>query len=476
MAREQGFTVDLEGFEAAMSGQRERARQSGKAARAERTAGNAQILRLGESAGTEFIGYTDLETPDARVIGYSHIGGRVRLILDRTPFYAESGGQVGDTGWIAADGWRVDVEDAQKAGDDILHMGRLTAGEEEFLQAAQSCFPNPVTAHVSFEHRLRTARNHTATHLLQAALRQILGEHVAQAGSLVHPDYLRFDYTHFAKPSEGELDQVEELVNAFITRALPVVWEMTTVDRAKEHGAMALFDAKYGKSVRLVSIGNVSAELCGGTHVRSTDQLLAFRITSESAVAAGVRRIEAVTGDTALDKRMIRSLQDVLSARGGDVLEKVVKMTEDQKALVKQLELMKASSADSEVVNLIAHAQEIGGVRLVTALYNNRTMEDLKTLGDALRAAQTNLVAVLGSALEGKASLAVVVTDDLIRERGLSAGMLVKEIAAVMGGGGGGRHHLGTAGSKSAEKLPQAIQASAGLLEKKLKKTADTPN
>jgi alanyl-tRNA synthetase len=475
MAREQGFAVDLEGFEAAMAGQRERARRSGKAALAEHAARNTQIRRLGEFRGTEFIGYTDLEIPDARVIGYSLEDGRVRLILDRTPFYAESGGQVGDTGWIGAGGWRVDVEDAQKTGDDILHVGRVTAGEEEFLQAVQNRFPEPVTAHVSFEHRLRTARNHTATHLLQAALRQILGEHVAQAGSLVHPDYLRFDYTHFAKPSEEELDQVEELVNAFITRALPVVWEMTTVDQAKERGAMALFGEKYGESVRLVSVGDVSAELCGGTHVRSTDQLLAFRITSESAVAAGVRRIEAVTGDAALkamldDKRMIRSLQDVLSARGGDVLEKVAKMMEEQKTLLKRLEMMKASSADSEVGDLLTQAREIRGVRLVTALYDHRTMDDLKTLGDALRAAQTNLVAVLGSSLDGKASLAVVVTDDLIREKGLSAGVLVKEIAAVMGGGGGGRHHLGTAGAKSAEKLPQAIQASESVVEKHLRK------
>jgi len=474
MTREQGMTVDLEGFESSMRGQRERARRGGKFAAQNAGFEGSALQRLTEAESSEFFGYTHLEIMDARVTSFSQFNNRVRIVLDRTPFYAESGGQVGDTGTLSAAEWAIEVEDTQKIGEDIVHLGRVTSGTIAFDRDADAVLRPSVRAIVDARRRANIARNHTATHLLQAALRQVLGKHINQSGSLVHPDYLRFDFTHFEKPSEADLDRVEEIVNDAIARAMPVNWEITSFEGAKERGAMALFGEKYGEEVRLVTVDDFSAELCGGTHVRSTDQLLAFRITSESAAAAGIRRIEALTGEKALaamleEKRLIRSLQDVLSARGGNVLEKVQKLTDEQKILLKQLTQMKEVSAGGEVEELIQKAQNVEGIRLVTAIYADRSMDDLKTLGDALREKRSNLVGVLGSSQEGKASLAVVVTDDLIKGKKLSAGALVKEIATVMGGGGGGRHHLGTAGAKSAEKLSDAIAAAPEILRKRLK-------
>jgi alanyl-tRNA synthetase len=474
MAREQGFSVDTEGFDRAMAGQRERARKGGKVTGLEHKVEGSALQRVGESRPVEFLGWTTLEIPDARVTGFSLDGERVRIMLDHTPFYAEAGGQIGDTGMISTHDWNIEVDDTQRTGDDIVHIGRITQGREDFEIDANQDFSSPVRAVVNRQKRSDIARNHTATHLLQAALRQVLGKHVNQSGSLVHPDYLRFDFTHFEKPSEEALDQVEIIVNEFINQAHPVSWEITDFDTAKARGATALFGEKYREHVRLVSVGDVSAELCGGTHVASTDQLLAFRIISESSAAAGIRRIEALTGGKAQaamlgDKRLIRGLQDALSARGGNVLEKVQKLVDEQRALMKQLEQFKQASAGGEVEALIASAQDVKGVRLITRTYTDRSMDDLKTLGDHLREGHSNLVAVLGSSMEDKASLAVVVTDDLISDRKLSAGTLVKEIAAVMGGGGGGRHHLGTAGAKSAEKLPEAMDAAQEVLRQHLK-------
>ncbi|MFH1861723.1 MAG: alanine--tRNA ligase [bacterium] len=473
MASEQGIAVDLAGFEQAMDQQRQRARQSGKFATLDEHFEVGALQRWGEVRGSEFQGYDLLELEGVRVTGFQTEADHVRLILERTPFYAEAGGQVGDTGVIFTTDWRVEVQDTQHLGEEIVHIGRIAESAEAFSKDAQKQFPHLVRAVVDHSRRLSIARNHTATHLLQAALRQLLGKHVNQSGSLVHPDYLRFDFTHFEKPSEAALDQVEEMVNRTIIQATSVKWEITSFEQARQRGAMALFGEKYGEEVRLVTVDNFSAELCGGTHVVSTDQLLAFRIVSETAAAAGIRRIEALTGERALqsmlaDKRMIRSLQDLLGARGGNVEDRVKKLLDEQHTLLKRLEQFKEASASEETEILIQQAQEVAGVRLVTALYDDRSMDDLKTLGDALREKRSKLVAVLGSSLEGRASIVVVVSDDLIKTKKLSAGKLVKEIGAIAGGGGGGREHLGTAGAKSAEKLPAAIAAAPQILQKRL--------
>ena len=474
MAREQGFTVDQQGFDRAMEGQRQRARRGGKFANVDLVFESQGLKILVETKSSRFVGYDKLEVLESQITAYVQEKDKIKIILEETPFYAESGGQIGDAGIISTSKWTAEIDDTQRAGEDIVHLGRVISGLDSFELDAYKKFPDPVVARVAPLRRANIARNHTATHLLQAALRQVLGKHVNQAGSLVHPDYLRFDFTHFEKPSETDLDRVEDIVNGTIAGALPVDWEITNFEKAKERGAMALFGEKYGEEVRLVTVNDFSAELCGGTHVRSTDQILAFRITSESAAAAGIRRIEAVTGEKALaamleEKRLIRSLQDVLSARGGNVLDKVQKLIEEQRALLKQVGQLKEVSAGSEVEELMAKAQDVQGVKLITAMYTDRSLDDLKALGDALREKRANLVAVLGSSQVGKASLAVVVSDDLIQTRKLSAGTLVKEIAAIMGGGGGGRHHLGTAGAKTADKLPDAIAAAPEILKKHLK-------
>ncbi|TKJ37560.1 alanine--tRNA ligase [candidate division LCP-89 bacterium B3_LCP] len=474
MAREQGMTVDVAAFQKAMSNQKERSRASGKFAGIDEKLSTAEIMRLTDDCSSEFAGYTELVVEDAKITGYQQDGDRINLVLSKTPFYAEAGGQVGDTGQIFSDRWEMEVEDTQVMGDDILHTGKITAGLRVFEEEAKAHFTEPVTAVVDQNRRLRIARNHTATHLMHAALRKVLGKHVNQSGSLVHPDYLRFDFTHFEKPSEADLDKVEEIVNEKISQALPLRWEYTSFEDAKNRGAMALFGEKYGEEVRLVTVDDFSAELCGGTHVNSTEALLAFRIASESAAAAGIRRIEAWTGDRALhamldNKHLLRSLQDVLSARGSNVLTKVEKLVEEHHDLMKQVERLKKTSASDETEELIDNAQDVEGVKLVTAQYDDRSMDDLKKLGDVLREKNANLVAVLGSSLDSRASIVVVVSDDLITSKKLSAGKLVKEIGSIAGGGGGGRDHLGTAGAKSAEKLPDAIDKAGEILAKVLK-------
>jgi len=370
MAREQKLQVDLEGFERAMAGQRERGRRGGKFSELNSHLEISALNRIGKERQSEFFGYTDLEIANAKVTGYQLEGSRVRLVLDRTPFYAEAGGQVGDTGRLSSGDWDIEVQDTQKVGEEIVHIGQVKSGLKAFKKDAENKFPSPVLAQVDKTRRLRIARNHTATHLLQAALRQVLGKHVNQSGSLVHPDYLRFDFTHFEKPSEEQIDHAEDIVNEVIARALPVRWEYTSFEEAKKRGAMAIFGEKYGEEVRLVTVDDVSAELCGGTHVSSSDRLLAFRIVSESAAAAGIRRIEALTGDKALEamlseKRQLRSLQDILSARGGKVLDKVEKLVEEHRALLKQVEHLKEASAGEETEELISQAEDVEGIRLV---------------------------------------------------------------------------------------------------------------
>jgi len=473
MAEEKGFTVDVKGFDREMDEQRERARSSGKFSGIDLQFEGMPLQRLRDDGQCEFLGYDDTVVEDAKIVAYQSDRKKVRLVLDRSPFYAEAGGQVGDSGSIIAPDWEVEVEDTQKHGEDIMHIGTIVAGYEAFRKDAEKKFPHPVKAKVDYLKRLKTARNHTATHLLQAALRKVLGKHVNQSGSLVHPGYLRFDFTHFEKLTEEQIDQVETIVNEVIAKAHPVKWQITSFEEAKKKGAMALFGEKYGEEVRLVTIADVSAELCGGTHVRTTDQLLSFRIVSESAAAAGIRRIEAWTGDRALeaaieDKRTLRMLQDALSARGGNVMDKVLKLMEDYKFLLKQVDKLKHASAGDETADLLEKARDVAGIRLVTALYDDRSMDDLKTLGDAIREKNKNVVGVFGSSQEGRASIAVVVSDDLISGKGLSAGKLVKDIGAVAGGGGGGRHHLGTAGAKSADRLKDAIEAAADILKKYL--------
>jgi len=376
----------------------------------------------------------------------------VVIVLDRTPFYAEGGGQVGDTGTMIAPGLALKVEDTRKLpGGHFLHVATVEKG---FLEAGQE-----VTAGVNEALRRATQKNHTATHLLHKALRTVLGEHVHQAGSLVAPDRLRFDFTHTGPMTPEQLAAVEEMVNAEIEAAEEVTWREMPIDQAKALGAMALFGEKYGDVVRMVEVGNgFSRELCGGTHVRNVSQIQAFKIVSESGIGGGVRRMEAVTGRGAL-AYLEQEKEKQLSA--------VEQLRARIKELEKELEQARAKLAAGETDALIAKAHEVAGVKVVAGSAPVSSMDDLRNMTDVIRDKIGSGVVVLGAtAGEEKVNLVAAVTKDLVGK--VHAGNLVKAVAQICGGGGGGRPDMATAGGKVPAKLGEALQAVAGLVEEQL--------
>ncbi len=455
VAREQGFTVDEEGYNAAMAEQKARAR----AARDVSYVTEAQTRIAGHLEGvapTEFLGYTELAAR-GRVLAVfdeegnptgAGEGSSVVIVLDRTPFYAEGGGQVGDTGQIAAQGLLVEVEDCRKLpSGHHLHYGTVQQG---FLEVGQQ-----VTARVDARKRKDTQKNHTATHLLHKALREVLGAHVQQAGSLVAPDRLRFDFTHTGPMTPEEIAAVEEMVNAEIEAAEAVTWTEMPLDEAKALGAMALFGEKYGDVVRVVSVGDGwSRELCGGCHVSNTSEVQYFRILSESGIGGGVRRIEAATG-----AGVIRHLEEE-RVRAVEVQEQLRSRV---KELEKELERLRAKLAAGEVDSLVERAQEVGGIKVVAGTAPVATMDDLRNMTDTIRARLGSGVVVLGAVTgEGKVNLVAAVTKDLAGR--VHAGKLIKEVAQICGGGGGGRPDMATAGGKNPERLGEALNAVPRLL------------
>ncbi|MCY3684037.1 MAG: alanine--tRNA ligase [Gemmatimonadetes bacterium] len=451
MAAEKGIEVDEEGFEAQMAEQQERSRL---AASFHLEVRDPTVTKL-PSKHSEFVGYETL-TSDSRIVGQSEQDGMLNLYLDITPFYAESGGQIGDKGEIVGEGVRFEVETTFKAGEAIVHRGRLCNGPAEGLVGMD------VKAHVDAETRLNTARNHTATHLMHRALRQVLGDHVHQAGSLVAPDRLRFDFTHFEGVTPAQLDDIVGIVNDAVRRDWAVDISFDTLDRAVEMGAMMLFSEKYGDEVRMVQVGDFSLELCGGTHVQSTGQIGLFQLTQETGTAAGVRRIEAVTGPGAEalvreQKKILTDLSSQLSASASELSDKVAHLIAHNRELERELQSLRREQAGSEMDMLVSSALNVNGVRVVAAEVSPSDMEGFRTMGDGLRdALGTEGVGVIGANLNGKASLLAVVTDDLIG-RGVQAGNVVKAIAQIVGGGGGGRPHLAQAGGKFPEKIGEAL-------------------
>ncbi|HVE78193.1 MAG TPA: alanine--tRNA ligase [Gemmatimonadaceae bacterium] len=458
MARERGYVVDLAGFEAALEAQR---RQS-KDDRRSRNLGVAGD-ELGEletwqrpadvPAQSTFVGYDSVEI-ETQVAAIRRLpDGRVAVLLRETPFYAEAGGQVSDRGEIVGDGWRLDVDEVRKIDGRNAAVGRGT-GEVRF---------GPVRARVPNDSRRDTERNHTATHLLHAALRSVLGEHVHQAGSLVAPDRLRFDFTHHGPVKPERLEEIEALVNRWIWSGVDVGFEQMAYKDALARGAMALFGEKYGDVVRVVSVPGFSVELCGGTHVRNTAHIGLFKLLAETGVAAGVRRIEAATGarayDTLRDKeRTLHRVAELLKAPEGAVEKRLVALVEERRALERRLDEAMRGGGD-EVQRLLGESRDVAGVRLIAASVRAPDVKALQSLGDALRERLGSGVAVLAASLEdGKSTLLVVVTDDL-RERGLRADALVRDLAAAAGGRGGGKPHLAQAGIPDAARLPAALDA-----------------
>ncbi len=465
MAQERGLTVDAEGFQQAMAEQRERARAASRFG----TAGPGAPWRWldGGEPGVDrpasvFVGYHALATP-CRIIGIRPLeeAGRYEVVLDRTPFYAEAGGQVGDQGTIEGEGLLLRVLDTVQGQGGPVARVELDDGD---LERVADLAALPLVAQVDPQLRRATMRNHTATHLLHAALRRQLGEHAQQAGSLVNAEKLRFDFHHDGPLSRDRLDALEEEVNVHILEDRAVTKHIDVpLAQARQMGAIAMFGEKYGDKVRVIEVPGVSVEFCGGTHCDHTGEIGLMRITGESSVAAGVRRIEAVTGEAALraatrDRDLLRSLGDRLAARPEEVELRVAALQAELKTLQAERLATRRQQASGLVDGLLASATLAGTARVVASQVQVADRDSLLQLGDSLREQLRSGVAVLAAELDGKVSFLAVVTDDLVRDRGLKAGDLIKEVAAVAGGSGGGKPHMAQAGAKDPSRVGPALE------------------
>ena len=466
IARERGLSIDHGGFEAAMEAQRIKARAASRFGTSQRTQADLEER-------SEFRGYETVEDSGTVVAMLSADGNRSerlkqgergRIVLDRTPFYAESGGQIGDRGTLASEDGDFEVEDTQKQKEAIVHIGVVTRGA--------LAVGDRVRAVVDGQRRAATARNHSATHLLHAALKQVLGPHVQQKGSLVEPERLRFDFSHGAPVTLEERERIEQLVNTEILRNVAAETRVMRYDDALASGAVALFGEKYGDSVRVLKLGDFSVELCGGTHVARTGDIGLLKITSESGVAAGIRRLEAVTGAGALEyleqgERVVRTIAALMRAGRDDVADKVATLVERARRLEKEIDQLKSKLATGKSVDLAASAVEVAGVRVVATRLDGADAKALRAAVDDLKSRLSPAVVVLG-AVDGGDRVALVagVTGDLTSK--IRAGDLVGQIAAQIGGRGGGRADFAQAGGNDASGLDAALARVAGLVLERL--------
>ena len=470
VAREEDMGLDRDGYERARSEQRERSR---KARHDTVTEELPQVYRelLSSNLGNRFIGY-DTTSHKSEILALLKQGRPIQrapagwcgeLIAAETPFYAESGGQVGDRGWVEGPSGRAEVIDTFHKGDLIVHSIEVRHG---YLESGDS-----IKLEVSENLRKDTARNHTATHLLHSALRQVLGEHVKQAGSMVAPDRLRFDFTHFSALTPDEIREVEDLVNEQIREDREVKTEILSYKEAMARDAMALFGEKYGETVRLVSVPDFSKELCGGTHVSRTGQIGLFKIISESSVASGMRRLEACTAQTALD--FVHELEEAVSiitfqlkCPRWEASKKVARLLEMTKDLEKQLQQAKKARATQGLDKLLSGTREINHIKVLSARVEAENVRSLRDLGDRLRDKIGSGVIVIGSRADGKALLLVLVTKDLTDR--LHAGNMIKQVARIIGGSGGGRPEMAQAGGPKPERLEEALEAVYDIVHTKL--------
>ena len=464
IARERGLSVDMKGFEKAMDGQRQRAR----AASQFEASGDKRLTVDGCS---EFVGYDHLRK-ESRVIALFCDGAPVdtlgpedrgMVVLESTPFYSEGGGQVGDRGDLSANGARFEVEDTQRRGEAVVHYGVMTDGEIRV--------GDKLLAKVDRQRRRATARNHSATHLLHAALRKVLGKHVMQKGSLVAPDRLRFDFSHFEPLSKEQLRQIEDLVNQWALQNDDAVTRVMPLEKARESGAIALFGEKYDDPVRVLSFGEYSTELCGGTHVAKTGDLGLFKLTSETGVAAGVRRVEAVTGKGAL--HWVRDLEDrlggVASALKSDrdsVMEKTSQLLQRNRELERELEQLKARSAASQGDDLAAQAEDVDGLKVLAAKLEGVDPKRLRETVDRLKNKLGSAAIVLATVQGDKVSLVAGVTADYVDR--IAAGPLANFVAQQVGGRGGGRPDMAQAGGNDPSKIDQAIRSVPNWIKERL--------
>jgi len=466
MAQEKDLSIDLSGFEKLLDEQRERSRTASTKdfiKFIEKTVINKEQLELGAHK-SKFIGYEKGEE-EAKVVASPTEN---MLILDHTPFYAESGGQIGDNGIIYNEKFEFKVEDTKKEGDAIIHLGKVAKGKIEDV------LNQKVFAKVDIGRRNSIKRNHTATHLLHKALRATLGEHVHQAGSLVAPDKFRFDFTHFKAMDEAELEKVEYLVNQQIWENRSVESKEIALEEAKKLGAMALFGEKYGDVVRMIEVEGISRELCGGTHVSATGEIGLFKIISETGIAAGMRRIEAVTGEYAYQlvkkqKELLENLSFLLKTTEESIPDRVETLIKTNKQLEKKVKEAQKVSAKDKVEELIEESIDLDGIKIIAHRMEIESRDDLLKLADTIREKSKSTVGVLSGILDEKIMFVAVVTDDLIKSKGIKAGDIVKEISQLVGGTGGGKPHLAQGGGKDVGKLKEALDSLPGIVKKMLK-------
>lgn len=469
---EKGFSVDEEGFHKAMEHQRETAR----AARETTNYMGADVTiyqSIDASIESKFVGYdrlrhdskiTVLTTNDA-IVDELTAGQEGTVLAEETPFYATMGGQVADGGIIETAGGKFIVEDVIKLqGTKIGHVGKVTEGVIKDGETA--------TLTVDSDRRNLTAGNHSATHLMQKALRMVLGSHVEQKGSMVDKDKLRFDFTHFSPMTEEEIARVEEIVNAKIQEGLEVVTDEMTLDEAKKTGAMALFGEKYGEVVRVVRMGDFSSELCGGTHVGNTKQVTAFKIISESGVAAGVRRIEALTGAGLLAhyasaERELNMAARQLKSSPAEVADKIASLQDELKALHKENEKLKAKIAREAASDVASGTETVNGIQILAKQLSDIDKNGLRNLGDETKDKLGEAFIVFACESEGKVNLIAMATQGAV-DKGAHAGNLIKEVAAVVGGGGGGRPNMAQAGGKNPAAIPEALEKAVEIMKKQL--------
>ncbi len=456
IARERGYRMDMQGYEQCMEAQRKRARSASQFG-----LDYSDTIRV--EGSTEFVGYERLEESSQIVALYSGgeevsvagVDAEVAIILKRTPFYAESGGQVGDCGYLETGSAKIEISDCRKAGDHHLHIGKVLSGE---INARDS-----VTAKVDASVRSATARNHSATHLLHAALQRVLGEHVNQKGSLVDSQRLRFDFSHGEAVSAEQIRQIEHIVNHQLLRNTQVHTDVMSMDEAIEKGAMALFGEKYGSEVRVLSMGgDFSVELCGGTHVARTGDIGLLRISGESSVSAGVRRIEAVTGDAAIAlcdelQDTVNTVANLVRASGHGVAEKVAGLVDDNRRLQKEIDALKSKLANASGTDLMSGLREIGGIRVLSTVVEGADAKSLRGVADQVRSKLEQGVFMLAAVDGDKAALVAGVTQNLTDR--FKAGDLLQFVTAQVGGKGGGRADMAQGAAGSTENLAAALES-----------------
>jgi len=469
VAREEGLKIDMAGYEQAMSLQRSKSQESWKGS-GEEEIPEAYRKLTAEGLFTRFLGYETLSSPskvmailkEGKESPSAVAGDDVEVLLDRTPFYGEAGGQTGDRGWLVRDGMRLQVKDTLKFSQNfIAHQGRV---EQGIISLGDE-----VEAKVDGKKRKATALNHTATHLLHAVLRDVLGDHVKQAGSLVSPERLRFDFSHFTQVGQEKLKEVEMLVNRHIRENLPLSFEEMSREEAMKTGAMAIFEERYGETVRLVRVGDgMSMELCGGTHTTRTGDIGLFKIVSESAVGANVRRIEALTGKAAIEyienqDEDLKYVASLLKTAPDQIRDKIERLLKEQKLSEKEIESLRAKLLSSRSEDLLAGVKEIGGTKVLVQEVEADSPKDLREFADRIKDRLKSGIIVLGARQEGKAMLICTVSKDLVVR--FKAGEIISRLSGALGGKGGGRPDMAQGGGNRPEELGRALKSVYEIIE-----------